>query len=38
MISNDFQNGIQQKLSTIRGKVDELKKKIKEINKEILSY
>ena len=29
MISNDFQNNIQHKLSTIRGKVDELKKKIK---------
>lgn len=29
MISPEFQNSIQQRLSTIRGKVDELKKKIK---------
>ena len=38
LISAEFQNGIQHKLSTIRGKVDELKKKIKEINKETLNY
>lgn len=37
LIDTDYQNGIQQKLSTIRGKVDDLKKKIKEINKDILS-
>ena len=29
MMSSEFQSGIQQKLSMIRGKVDELKKKIK---------
>jgi seryl-tRNA synthetase len=38
LIDTDYQNGIQQKLSMIRGKVDDLKKKIKEINKDILSY
>ena len=38
LINTDYQNGIQQKLSMIRGKVDDLKKKIKEINKDILSY
>ena len=37
LIDSDYQNGIQQKLSMIRGKVDDLKKKIKEINKDILS-
>lgn len=37
LIDTEYQNGIQQKLSTIRGKVDDLKKKIKEINKDILS-
>jgi len=37
MISNEFQNSIQQRLSTTRGKVDELKKKIKEISKETTS-
>jgi hypothetical protein len=29
LIDTDYQNGIQQKLSMIRGKVDDLKKKIK---------
>lgn len=38
LIDIQYQNGIQQKLSMIRGKVDDLKKKIKEINKDILSY
>ena len=38
LIDTDYQNGIQQKLSMNRGKVDDLKKKIKEINKDILSY
>lgn len=38
LINTEYQNGIQQKLSMIRGKVDDLKKKIKEINKDILSY
>lgn len=38
LIDIEYQNGIQQKLSMIRGKVDDLKKKIKEINKDILSY
>ena len=38
LINTDYQNGIQQKLSMIRGKVDDLKKKIKEINKDISSY
>jgi uncharacterized protein YlxW (UPF0749 family) len=38
LIDTEYQNGIQQKLSMIRGKVDDLKKKIKEINKDILSY
>ena len=38
LINTDYQNGIQQKLSMIRGKVDDLKKKNKEINKDILSY
>ena len=38
LINTDYQNGIQQKFSMIRGKVDDLKKKIKEINKDILSY
>ena len=38
MISPEFHNGIQQKLSMIRGKVDDHKKKIKELNKEILNY
>ena len=31
LIDTQYQNGIQQKLSMIRGKVDDLKKKIKEI-------
>lgn len=38
LIDIEYQNGIQQKLSMIRGKVDDLKKKIKEINKDILSF
>ena len=38
LINTEYQNGIQQKLSMIRRKVDDLKKKIKEINKDILSY
>ena len=38
LIDTQYQNGIQQKLSMIRGKVDDLKKKIKEINKDILAY
>lgn len=29
LIDTEYQNGIQQKLSMIRGKVDDLKKKIK---------
>ena len=38
LIDTEFQNLIQQNYSTIRGKVDDLKKKIKEINKDILSF
>ncbi len=36
-MSAEYQSGLQQKLSMIRGKVDDLKKKIKEINKDILA-
>ena len=37
LLSSDYQSHLQQKLSMIRGKVDDLKKQIKEINKDILS-
>ena len=38
LISSEYQSALQQKLSVIRGNVDDLKKKIKEINKEINGF